>query len=218
MTTVVNSSLNASKLPESRRILVLLAHPSIDRSEVNRPLAKAAKGLEGINLVDLYAEYPDFQIDIDREQERLLDHDVIVFQHPLYWYSTPAILKEWQDLVLEHGFAYGSEGTALHGKIFLNAISAGGSEAAYCSEGYNHFTIRELLHPLEQTALLCGMVYLAPFALFGSRTAVEERRLDAHIAEWMKVLEALRDDQLDIEHAQTLPNLNCDLDKLIKRD
>jgi putative NADPH-quinone reductase len=197
---------------------VLLAHPSIDRSEVNSPLADAARDVEGVNLVDLYAEYPDFQIDIDREQERLLDHDVIVFQHPLYWYSTPAILKEWQDLVLEHGFAYGSKGTALHGKILLNAISAGGAEAAYRSEGYNHFTLRELLHPLEQTALLCGMIYLAPFALFGSRTAVEEGRLDTHVADWVRVLEALRDNRLDIAQAQTLPSLNSDLDRLIKRD
>jgi glutathione-regulated potassium-efflux system ancillary protein KefG len=39
--------------------------------------------------------------------------------HLLYWYSTPAILKEWQDLVLEHVFAYGHEGTKLHGKIFF---------------------------------------------------------------------------------------------------
>ena len=217
MATVVNPSLNTSEPAVTRRVLVLLAHPSIDRSEVNRPLADAAKGVEGVNLVDLYAEYPDFQIDIDREQERLLNHDAIVFQHPLYWYSTPAILKEWQDLVLEHGFAYGSEGTALHGKIFLNAISAGGCEAAYCSEGYNHFSIRELLHPLEQTAVLCGMIYLAPFALFGSRTAVEENRLDAHVTDWVQVLEALRDDRLDIERAQTLPKLNSELGKVIKR-
>ena len=52
----------------TRRILVLLAHPSLDRSEVNRPMAEAARGIEGVTLVDLYAEYPDFQIDIDREQ------------------------------------------------------------------------------------------------------------------------------------------------------
>lgn len=218
MTTAVNPTSNASESPGIRRILVLLAHPSIDRSEVNRPLADATEGVDGVDLVDLYAEYPNFQIDIDREQQRLLDHDVIVFQHPLYWYSTPALLKEWQDLVLEHGFAYGSDGTALQGKLFLNAISAGGSEAAYCSEGYNHFTIRELLHPLEQTALLCGMTYLAPFALFGSRTAVEEGRLDAHVADWIRVLEALRDDRLDIEQARTLPKLNNDLDWVITRD
>ncbi len=199
-----------------RRILVLFAHPSFDRSEVNRPLAEAVRNLDGVTLVDLYAEYADFQIDIDREQQRLLEHDVIVFLHPLYWYSTPAILKEWQDLVLEHGFAYGSKGTALHGKIFFNAITAGGIEAAYRAEGYNHFTIRELLQPLEQMALLCGMVYLPAFALFGARTAVEEGRVNQHVADWRRVLEALRDDRLDIAAVKDQPRLNTDLNAIIK--
>lgn len=199
-----------------RRILVLFAHPSLDRSEVNRPMAEAIRDLDGITLVDLYAEYADFQINIDREQQRLLEHDVIVFQHPLYWYSTPAILKEWQDLVLEHGFAYGTNGTALHGKLFFNAITAGGMEAAYRAEGYNHFTIRELLQPLEQMASLCGMTYMPPLALFGARTAVEEGRVNQHVANWVRVLEALRDDQLDIAAAQELPLLNSDLNAIIK--
>ncbi|MES9989188.1 MAG: NAD(P)H-dependent oxidoreductase [Candidatus Thiodiazotropha endolucinida] len=201
-----------------RRILLLLAHPSLNRSEANRPMAEAVVDIDGITLIDLYAEYPDFQIDIDREQQRLLEHDVIIFQHPLYWYSTPAILKEWQDLVLEHDFAYGSNGTALHGKIFFNALTAGGIEAAYRSEGYNHFTIRELLHPLEQTALLCGMTYLPPFALFGSRMAVEEGRIGKHIADWIRVLEALRDDRLNIVIAQSLPKLNSDLNAILEED
>ena len=199
-----------------RRILVLLAHPSLGRSEVNRPMADAVRGVDGITLVDLYGEYPSFQIDIDREQKRLLSHDVVVFQHPLYWYSTPAILKEWQDLVLEHGFAYGSDGTALHGKILFNALTAGGLEAAYRSEGYNHFTIRELLHPIEQTAALCGMIYLPPFALFGARTAVDEGRVEQHIDAWVCMLEALRDERLDIVEAQGRPQLGSDLDALIK--
>ena len=200
----------------TRRILVLFAHPSLDRSEVNRPMAEAVRDLDGVTLVDLYAEYADFQIDIDLEQQRLLEHDVIVFQHPLYWYSTPAILKEWQDLVLEYGFAYGSNGTALQGKIIFNALTAGGVEAAYKAEGYNHFTIRELLHPLEQMALLCGMVYLPAFALFGARTAVEEGRASQHVADWTTVLEALRDDRLDIATARDLPRLNTDLDAIIR--
>lgn len=211
-----NNSIEATK--PTRRILVLFAHPSLDRSEVNRPLAEAVSNLDEITLVDLYAEYPDFQIDVDREQERILAHDVIVFLHPLYWYSTPAILKEWQDLVLEHGFAYGSEGTALQGKILFNALTAGGLEAAYQAEGYNHFTIRELLHPIEQTAALCGMTYLPPFALFGSRTAVEEGRVSQHVADWIRVLKALRDNQLDIDAARQLPLLNSNLDENIRED
>ena len=202
--------------PVRRRVLVLLAHPSLERSEVNRPMADALVGIDGVTAIDLYAEYPDFQIDIDCEQQRLRTHDVVVFQHPLYWYSTPAILKEWQDLVLEYGFAYGSNGTALHGKIFFDALSAGGAELAYRAEGYNHFTIRELLCPLEQTALLCGMVYLAPFALFGSRTAVDEGRVDRHVADWVRVLEALRDDRLDLELAKDQATLNDNLDAIIR--
>lgn len=199
-----------------RRILVLFAHPSLERSEVNRPLAEATARVDGVTFVDLYAEYPALDIDVEREQARLVDHDVVVFMHPLYWYSTPAILKEWQDLVLEHGFAYGSGGTALQGKIFLNALTAGGPEAAYCAQGYNHFTIRELLQPLEQTALLCGMVYLPPFALFSARNAVEEDRVACHVADWLRVLDALRDDRLHIEAAQELTQLNGDLNTIIQ--
>jgi putative NADPH-quinone reductase len=198
-----------------RKVLVLFAHPSLDRSEVNGPMAEAAAGMEGITLVDLYAEYPDFRIDVDREQKRLLGHDVIVFQHPLYWYSTPAILKEWQDLVLEHGFAYGSGGNKLHGKVFLDALTAGGLEAAYRTEGYNHFTIGQLLQPLEQTANLCGMTWLPPFALFGARLAVEEDRVKHHVADWARTLEALRDGRLDLYRARGFEKLNDCLAEVI---
>lgn len=181
-------------------------------------MAEAIDGLDGVTLIDLYAEYPDFQIDIDREQAQLLSHDVVVFQHPLYWYSTPAILKEWQDLVLEHGFAYGTEGTALHGKIFFNALTAGGLAEAFCDEGYNHFTIRELLRPIEQTAMLCGMTYLPPFTLFGSRTAIEEGRVDRHVADWVRLLEDIRDNRIDIQGAQSLPQLNHVLSQLSEEE
>lgn len=173
------------------RVLILFAHPSLHRSEVNRHLLEASKGHEQVTVVDLYREYPTFLIDIECEQQRLRDHDIVVFMFPLYWYSTPAILKEWQDLVLEYGFAYGPGGTALHGKQFMCALSAGGAEKAYHAEGYNHFTIRELLQPLEQTASLTGMQYLPPFALFGARTATEEGRLNDHIVKWQQLLTAL---------------------------
>jgi putative NADPH-quinone reductase len=199
-----------------RNILVLFAHPSLDRSEVNGPMFRAAAAVEGVTAVDLYAEYPDLRIDVDREQQRLLEHEVIVFQHPLYWYSTPAILKEWQDLVLEHGFAYGRGGTRLHGKIFLDALTAGGLEAGYREQGYNHFTINELLQPLQQTALLCGMIWLPPFALFGARRAVEEDRVGQHVTDWVRTLEALRDDRLNLDGVRGYTKLNDCLDSVIR--
>jgi putative NADPH-quinone reductase len=191
-----------------KRVLILFAHPSGERSEVNVPVYDASKGREGVTLVDLYGEYPDYRIDVDQEQQRLRDHDVIVFMFPLYWYSTPSILKEWQDLVLEYGFAYGAEGTELKDKIFLCALSAGAAAEAYHADGYNRFTIRDLLQPLEQMANLCGMQYLPPFALFGSRTAVDEHRLDAHVAEWQRLLTALVEGRIEPNEASALPTLN----------
>ena len=196
----------------TRRVLLLFAHPSLDRSEVNIELLRASRQVEDVTVVDLYGEYPDYRIDIEREQQRLLEHDAVVFMFPLYWYSTPALLKEWQDLVLEYGFAYGTEGTALQGKTFLCAITAGGSEKAYRADGYNHFTLRQLLTPLEQTATLTGMRYLAPFALFGSRTALEEGRVADHVTDWVRVLTALRDGSIDLERAMSLAKLKDGLD------
>ncbi|MBJ2147332.1 NAD(P)H-dependent oxidoreductase [Vibrio sp. IB15] len=200
------------------RVLVLFAHPSQHRSEANKPLFEQAKCIDGVTCVDLYAEYPTFKINIDREQKRLLDHDIIIFQFPLYWYSTPAILKEWQDLVLEYGFAYGTDGNELEGKKFLCSITAGAKEDAYQTDGYNHFTIRELLHPLEQTAALCGMEYLAPYALFGSRTALEESRISGHVERYKFLLESLVAGNIDYKKAKNAAKLNHYLDEIINKD
>ncbi|WP_114765563.1 NAD(P)H-dependent oxidoreductase [Vibrio rhodolitus] len=200
------------------KVLVLYAHPSQHRSEVNQPLFDAAKTIEGVTTVDLYFEYPSYNINIDREQKRLVEHDIIIFQFPLYWYSTPAMLKEWQDLVLEYGFAYGSQGTALKGKRFMCALSAGGRADAYQTEGYNHFTIRELLYPMEQMAALTGMKYMAPLALFGARTAKEEGRITQHVERWKKLLTALVSDQFDYKRAYEVEKLNPYLKQLILGD
>jgi len=200
------------------KVLVLFAHPSQHRSEANKPLFERAQKIEGVTCVDLYAEYPTFKINIDREQQRLRDHDTIIFQFPLYWYSTPAILKEWQDLVLEYGFAYGTDGHELEGKKLFCSITAGGKEDAYQSDGYNHFKIRELLYPIEQTASLCGMTYLAPFTLFGSRTALEEDRIQSHVDRYQFLLESLVADNIDLKKAGKAAKLNHYLDELLNLD
>ena len=201
-----------------RRILVLFAHPVLERSRVNRRLLSAVRELSGVTVHDLYDVYPTLYIDAKREQRLLLEHDVIVFQHPFYWYSTPAILKEWQDLVLEHGWAYGRGGTQLRGKITLNAITTGGPESAYHRSGYNRFTIRELLAPWDQTAHLCGMRYLAPFTVHAAlRIAGDDDAAQAR-ASYRQLIEALRDDRLDLERAATVDNLATALPSLLPRE
>ena len=199
------------------KVLILFAHPSQHRSEVNRPLFRASQEIEGVTTVDLYREYPDYQINIDREQKRLREHDFIIFMFPLYWYSTPALLKEWQDLVLEYGFAYGHDGTALHGKKFMCALTAGGAESAYREQGYNHFPIRELLRPLEQTARLCGMEFLPPFALFSSRNAVEQDRIGEHTDQWRQLLQAMRDNRMYLDFETDCPKINHNINSIIRK-
>jgi glutathione-regulated potassium-efflux system ancillary protein KefG len=146
----------------------------------------------------LYEEYPDFQIDVEREQKLLLDHDIIVLQHPFFWYSGPALLKEWEDLVLEYGFAYGVGGTMLAGKRMLSAITTGSPEAAYRRVGYNYFTIREFLTPFEQTARFCHMEYLPPFVVFGSFKLFDEQALTERATAYRQVIEGLRDERFDL--------------------
>jgi glutathione-regulated potassium-efflux system ancillary protein KefG len=191
-----------------RRILVQLAHPVLERSQVMRPLVESIGDLEGVTINDLYERYPTLTIDVAAEQKLLVEHDVIVFHHPFYWYSTPAILKQWQDLVLEYGWAYGDGGDRLRGKITLNATSTGGPAEAYRREGYNRFTIRELLAPWEQTANLCGMRYLAPFVAHAALRLAGRPELDTHRDDYRRLLAALRDDRLDLARAEQADTIN----------
>lgn len=190
------------------KTIVYLAHPRLDRSEINGPMFRAAEAIDGITCVDLYAEYPTFEIDVRREQKRLVDHDAIVFLHPFYWYSAPALLKEWQDLVLEHGFAYGHHGHALDDKVTFNAVSCGATETSYQPDGANGAHLRTLMLPFERTAHLCRMHYLPPLAIFGAGRASEDGRERAHIDAWTGLLRALRDDEIDIKAAGRPQTLN----------
>lgn len=177
------------------RILILFAHPAFQQSRAHRRLAEAAKRVEGVTFHDLYERYPDLDIDIAREQELLAAHDLIVMQHPFYWYSTPPMLKQWEDLVLEHGWAYGRGGDALRGKSALSALTTGGGEAAYQEGGRNRYTIRQLLAPIEQTWRLCGVRYLPPFVVAGTH-ARDDREFTAYAEDYARLLEGLRDGAL----------------------
>lgn len=196
-------------------ILILFAHPALEKSRVNRYLIESVRNLDAVTIHDLYEVYPDFNINVKYEQDLLLAHDVIVFHHPFYWYSSPAILKEWQDLVLEYGFAYGHMGTALRGKKFLSAITTGGGDQTYQAQGYNRFTIRELLLPFEQTAHLCGMDYLPPFVVHGTHKLREQHQIAKYAEDYRAALIALRDNTINWEQLKQVQQLNQNLGRLI---
>lgn len=171
-------------------VLVLFAHPLLEKSRVHTALLHYAKDVHGVTINDLYQIYPDFDIDIEREQQLLLSHDIIIWQHPFYWYNAPAILKQWQDIVLEHGWAYGRKGTALAGKKVLNVLSSGGPFEAYQHGGYNKYPIHDFLRPFERTAELCKMTYWPPFWIHGTHR-LDENGIETYARQYRSVLTAL---------------------------
>lgn len=181
------------------KVLIQFAHPAQSNSRMNNALRAAVEELNDVTINDLYAHYPDFLIDIPREQALCENHDIIIFQHPFYWYSTPSIMKEWLDLVLQHGWAYGSKGNALQGKFFLQAITAGGDKSTYQKSGYNAFTIEELTSPYQATAKLCGMVWLPPFVIFGVHRDLTDENVQSYAEDYQRFVRGLRDETLDLE-------------------
>lgn len=144
-------------------ILLQLAHPYMNRSRANQAMLDAISDVPGLVVNDLYEHYPDFYIDRAREQELLRSADLVIFQFPIYWYAPPALLKQWQEMVLKSGFAYGEGGNALHEKRLLTAVTTGQPFESYTGS-FN--TIDELLYPCYRTAIHCGMNYLPPFVIY----------------------------------------------------
>lgn len=162
------------------RIYVLAAHPNWNESRVNRKLFERAQAIERVQVQDLYARYPDYDIDVPREQAAAQAADLIVLMHPIQWYSMPALMKLWLDEVLGYGWAYGPGGTALTGKDLWLVASTGGPEASYHPQGYNRYFFDAFLPPYEQTATLCGMRFLPPLLFHGARRATPED-VHAHV-------------------------------------
>lgn len=189
------------------KILIEFAHPAIQKSRINRQLKSAAQMVNNITINDLYDNYPDFFIDVKKEQELLLNHDIIVWHHPFYWYSSPALLKEWMDLVLEHGWAYGERGRMLEGKSVLSVISTGGRREVYSVEGRNHFSINEFLVPFKQSANLCRMEYLPPFVVHGAHT-IRQSEISVFAEKYKKALIMLRDGNYNPEHIRKAEYFN----------
>lgn len=183
------------------RILVLIAHPNLRESRVNRAMTVAISGLPNVTLRLLYDLYPGFTIDVRTEQAECESHDVIVMQHPFYWYSCPALLKEWIDRVLQRGWAYGAGRFALKGKLLMCALSAGALPDAYAHAGKNRFTILELLAPFDQMAHLCHMRFLPPFMFYNARQASDDD-IAAHAARYRALISTMQSLGADPREAQ----------------
>lgn len=182
------------------RILVIFAHPAFHKSLSNRYLIDAISTMQDVTIRDLYQHYPSGFIDTLAEQAILSQHDTLILQHPLYWYSAPALLKEWMDLVLTRSYVYpNQENPTTKLTQMLQVVSCGGSLTSYHPDGYNRYSLRQFLLPFEQTAVLCGMRYLPPFVIDGVHKHGDSQRISQFASRYRSLLEQIRDESLVID-------------------
>jgi glutathione-regulated potassium-efflux system ancillary protein KefF len=173
-----------------KTIELVFAHPYRDRSRANRALIDAVRDLSFVSVRDLYDLYPDFDIDVQREQRALVEANVIVWQHPMYWYSVPSLLKHWFDKVLTRGFAYGHGGEALRGKRCLWVVTTGGGDDAFQPGGMHEHPMSSFVPPIEQTARFCNMQWEEPIVLHAAHK-IDPATLDRAARTYRDRLEAL---------------------------
>ncbi|MBF0585945.1 NAD(P)H-dependent oxidoreductase [Prosthecochloris sp. N3] len=190
-----------------RKILILFAHPAFEKSRVNKCLIDGIEEIGGVTFRDLYEIYPEIDIDPDAERKLIEQHDVVLLQYPFFLFGMPALIKEWMDLVLVHGWAFGSRGTALKGKWFGSVMTTGGSRGAYQPGGFNRFTIRQLICPLEQVACLCRMHFLPPWVVHGTN-AISREEILRQKERYHAMLARLADDATDLHRYGRLEYLN----------
>ncbi|MDN3689953.1 NAD(P)H-dependent oxidoreductase [Cyclobacterium jeungdonense] len=189
-----------------KNILVVMAHPKFEHSRIIKGMVNEIQEMPNVTIRDLYELYPDFNVKVQPEQEFLLLADLLIWMHPVYWYSAPALLKQWIDLVLEFNWAYGPRGNYLKGKLVFSAISTGGTDAAYTTNGKHGHDLADFLLPFRQTAALCGMKYLPPFHIGGTHE-IEPQKIKQEALLLKSLLDSLSQTG-DHSKVNLLPKLN----------
>ena len=146
-------------------VLVVLAHPDFERSEVNKGFISKLERMDQVTIDNLYEKYSDFDIDVEKEQSLLEEHDIIIFQFPLYWFGSPALLRKWQNDVVTSAFAFG-ENNRMKGKQLMIVTSVGGTQEDYRHGGSLDITMDEILVPFKSFAHFIEMKYLTPFIIY----------------------------------------------------
>jgi glutathione-regulated potassium-efflux system ancillary protein KefF len=160
-------------------ILVVYAHPYPHRSRACATLLAQLEGMAGLRVRSLYDLYPDFDVDPAAEQALLGEARLVVWMHPLQWYSVPSLMKHWFDKVLSTGFAFGGGGGKLAGRDCLWVTTTGGKQSDYTSAGLHQHAFEAFAAPIEQTARYCGLRWLAPFVLHDAEDLTEPELLAA---------------------------------------
>ena len=138
-----------------KNILIISGHPALrDNSFANKLIMEDLEKLLPEATFDCLSDlYPDYRIDVEAEQKKLVAADIIVLQFPIFWYSMPSLLAKWMEDVFIHGFSHGTTGKALVHKKLLLSFTTGAPESAYDAS----FPVEAMAERFVRTAGLTGM-------------------------------------------------------------
>ncbi|MBJ9752224.1 NAD(P)H-dependent oxidoreductase [Burkholderia cepacia] len=135
--------------------------------------------------------------DIREELDKLMRCDLLVLNFPLFWCSTPAILKGWIDRVLVSGTVYGGkrfyDRGGLRGKRAIVSVTLGGQAHMFQHDGIHGPLEGMLRHLLQGTLAYTGLDVLAPFVAWHVPYITNEKRL-ALLKSWRERLPTLDKD------------------------
>lgn len=156
-------------------ITIIYAHPYSAHSRIGKALLSSVVDFPHVHIHNLYEKYPDFHIDIKKEQQQLLKSNLIIFQNPMHWYHIPALMSLWLEKVFTYGWSHGTVQKALEGKKFLWVVSTRHKEDFFHThpEG-GRYSIDQLSASLRLTAELCGMQWIEPFVIYNSNQMSED--------------------------------------------
>lgn len=158
--------------------LIISGHPDYKHSFANRAILDEVHRLKPhVEIVYLDALYPDYRMDAPTEQKRLVGADIIVFEFPMWWYSSPSLLHAYVEQVFTHGFAYGSQGVALRGKEVVWSFTTGAPEAAYNGSGKEGYAIEAFMPPFYATAQLTGLRHRGNVISYGMALVPDTKEL-----------------------------------------
>jgi len=175
------------------RVLVIVIHPNINESKINkRWIEELNKYPDRYFVHDLHQAYPNEKIDIVKEQQLIAAYDKIIFQFPFYWFNCTPFLKKWLDEVLTYGWAYGSKsGYKMENKKIALAISAGIDEKEYSATGKYKYSLRHLLSPFELTFEYIKADYKGFFASYGIELNSSEDWVEKSVPLYLDFIEQI---------------------------
>ena len=144
---------------ERHNTLIIVAHPDLEHSVINKAWMEALTGHATIHsLCDAYPT--GTPIDVAHERALVERHDRVILQFPLYWYSAPAILKQWTDEVFGEGWAF-----------------EGGSQK---------HTLATFLTPYEGLAAFARADYIGHHAFYDTYSDTVAERLPANCEAYLR--------------------------------